>query len=178
MVILRPQTILREQGDVIAPLRAEAADVEERNSGAEVEGNVLQAGSVDKDERPDDRRPVGIFLGLHQESLLAVALYHLVAEHRKSPKPLQVHDVLIELVEVERLAHHASHLLFHPARKISIHPVDRDKRGNGIGAASGRAISQVLVPGGIIHRQRHQDLGLCRGCIVSGFDDRVSVVKT
>jgi len=47
--------------------------------------------------------------------------------------------------------------------KISVHAFDRDKRRNGIFAAAGFAIGQVLPPCRSTHREGHQDSGL-RSC--------------
>ena len=83
MVILRIQAIVGEQNEVGAPFRAESPKVEKRHPCSQVESNVSQTGSVDQDEGPNDRRPVGVFFGLYQEALLAISLLVGIVEYVK-----------------------------------------------------------------------------------------------
>src|SRR5208337_1102275 len=116
------------------------------DSRSQVESNVLQTGPIDQDERTNDRRANTLFLGLHQEALLAISFNELIVERRKAPNPLQAHDFLIQLVEIDGLTYQIGHLLSDPLRKISIHPFDRDKRRNGIGDRPGIASRLRRLP--------------------------------
>ena len=62
--------------------------------------------------------------------------------------------------------------------RFSFTPSTATNVGTGLVRRRDCAIGQVLLPGGVIHREGQKHLGLGGGRVVSGLDDRVSVVET
>src|ERR1700686_3539856 len=108
------QPVLGAGYKIIAPLRTEAANVEERDPASDGYQNIFVVGAVNDKSRMNGWRRVIFFFGFDQESVVAIAFGVAVAGSGKAAESGYVHHLLIEFFGIDWMSSQAGEFVPQP----------------------------------------------------------------
>src|ERR1700722_6023626 len=99
---------------IIAPLRTEAANIEESDPASDGYQNIFVVGAVNYKCWMDGWRRIIFLFGFHLESMMAIAFGVAITGSGKAAESGYVHHLLIEFLRVDRMSSQAGEFVLQP----------------------------------------------------------------
>src|SRR5262249_12128494 len=103
-IILTCKPILGTENYVGAQLPTVTTKIHKRDARPNAEKDIVVVGSIDQNQRAQNRRGIRLFLSFGLQTRLVAFVHHGVVQAGKRTSAVKLHDLALQLAGVDRLA--------------------------------------------------------------------------